>query len=104
MCSSDLKADLLTSTSGPTGGYRLSRPPETISIGFIIDTIEGRPAIVQCLRDDHISCEQHDKCTIRTPPMRVNERVLYLLNHISLAEICQEEPPTSSPISFLIRA
>ncbi len=98
------KADLLTSTSGPTGGYRLSRTPESISIGFIVDTIEGRPALVQCLREDHQACEQHDKCTIRTPLMRVNERILYLLNHVSLAEICREELSTVSPIPFLVRA
>jgi Rrf2 family protein len=97
------KADILISTPGPTGGYRLHKNPDEITIGFIVDTIEGRPALVQCLRTDHATCEQHDKCTIRTPLMRVNERVLRVLDHLSLAEICKDENSTVHSIPLLVR-
>lgn len=97
------KADILVSTPGPTGGYRLRKSPDEITIGFIVDTIEGRPALVHCLRPDHAACEQHDKCTIRTPLMRVNERVLRVLDHLSLTEICREENSTVHSIPLLVR-
>lgn len=86
------KGRLLVSTSGPTGGYRLACPAAQITIGTIIEIIDGPPALTQCLRTEHSDCEQHGKCTIRTPLSRINTRILQMLNHISLAEICQEEP------------
>ena len=97
------KAEILISTPGPTGGYRLHKSPDEITIGFIVDTIEGRPALIQCLRPDHTECEQHTKCTIRTPLMRVNERMLGVLDHLSLTEICREETSTVHSIPLLVR-
>ncbi len=98
------KAELLVSTSGPTGGYRLSRTPDEISVGSIVDIIEGRPALVQCMRSEDSHCGQIGKCTIRTPLMRVNARMLDLLDHISLAEICRDETDTRVTIPLLVRA
>jgi Rrf2 family protein len=39
-------ASLVSSTRGPAGGYRLSRPPREISLAEVIDVMEGdeRPA------------------------------------------------------------
>ena len=93
------KANLLVSTPGPTGGYRLARSPESVSVGAIVQILDGPPAITQCMRSEESECEQHDKCTIRIPLLRVNARILEMLHHISLAEICQEDAkPQSIPL------
>ncbi|MCX6378374.1 MAG: Rrf2 family transcriptional regulator [Armatimonadetes bacterium] len=99
------KAEILVSTSGPTGGYRLLLAPEKISVGAIVDIIEGRPALVQCMRSDSHSCDQIQKCTIRTPLMRVNARMLDMLDEISLAEICKDETESHRvTIPLLVRS
>lgn len=85
------RAKLLVSTPGPTGGYRLARAPETVSIGAVIEAIDGPPAIAQCFRSDHNACEQHDKCTIRKPLARINTRIFQMLHLISLAEINRDD-------------
>ncbi len=85
------KADLLVSTSGPTGGYRLARPAEEISVGSVIEIIDGPPAIIQCMKTIHNGCEQQSRCTIRTPLSRINTRIFQMLNLISLAEINRDE-------------
>ena len=36
-------AGLVSSTRGAAGGYRLQQPPEEITLGAIIDVIEGQP-------------------------------------------------------------
>ena len=42
------KAGIVTSVRGPAGGYRLARPPEDISFGEVIRTLEGPIALVPC--------------------------------------------------------
>jgi Rrf2 family protein len=85
------KAGLIASTAGPTGGYRLARAPEAISVGAVIGIVDGTPAIAQCFRTDGSSCEQLNKCTIRHPLERINARLLQMLDLISLAEIARDE-------------
>lgn len=60
--------------------------------------IDGPPAITHCLKVEGNSCEQHSKCTIRTPLARINGRILQLLNMTSLAEINSETGETAMPI------
>ncbi len=85
------KAGLIASTAGPTGGYRLSRKPESISIGAVIQIVDGAPAIAQCFKVDGHVCEQLDKCTIRTPLERINTRIVQMLDLISVAEIARDD-------------
>jgi len=41
-------AGLVESTLGPTGGYRLSRPPEGITFLDIVEAVEGRVSTFAC--------------------------------------------------------
>ena len=87
------KAQLVVSTPGPTGGYRLARTPETISIGSVVAAIDGAPAITHCMKSDGNACGQHDRCTVRLPLERINTRILQMLELISIAEISRDEAP-----------
>src|SRR5689334_25111014 len=42
------KAGLVKSARGPKGGYRLARPPEQISFGEVVRSMEGPIALVSC--------------------------------------------------------
>ena len=44
-----VKADFLISIRGPQGGYRLSRKPDTYTVGSILRITEGNLAPVECL-------------------------------------------------------
>jgi len=88
------KARLITSSAGPTGGYRLARPAAEITVAAAIEAVDGPPAIAQCLKRDAQRCEQLDKCTIRKPLTRINMRILQMLSLISLAEISGDEEDT----------
>lgn len=90
------RARLVVSTAGPNGGYRLAKPAEQISIGAVIEAIDGPPAFVYCMKEEHLNaCEQMPRCTIRQPLARINARLLQMLNLITLAEICGREAPTA---------
>ena len=61
------KAELLESTRGKEGGYRLSRPASDYTVGEILRTIEDSLAPVSCIRDGSVNCDHADLC--RTIPM-----------------------------------
>ncbi|MFI6324932.1 RrF2 family transcriptional regulator [Nonomuraea sp. NPDC050556] len=43
-----VRAGLLTSTSGPRGGFRLARKPEDITVLDVVTAIEGREDAFRC--------------------------------------------------------
>ena len=50
-------ANMVDSTSGKGGGYKLNRDPENYTIGEIIETAEGPLAPVACLADKSYKCK-----------------------------------------------
>ncbi|MDI7774432.1 Rrf2 family transcriptional regulator [Asticcacaulis sp. EMRT-3] len=57
------QAGIVTSTLGPTGGYRLAQPAESISFLDIVEAIEGRRATFACteIRRNN-PCRPSDAC------------------------------------------
>jgi Rrf2 family protein len=84
------RSGLVVSHPGPTGGYRLGREANTISISDVVNSIDGQLGIVHCSNGNDAGCEQFNQCTIRTPLYELEERVNSLLQQISIKEISQE--------------
>ena len=61
------KAELVESTRGKDGGYRLKRGPEEYSVGSILRCIEDNLAPVACIKAGSINCEHAGACM--TVPM-----------------------------------
>ena len=58
---------LVTGISGKGGGYKLSRKPEDIPVGEIIELTEGTMSSVACLENGAEPCPRADMC--ETLPM-----------------------------------
>ena len=56
------KAELLDSTRGKEGGYRLNRAPADYTVGEILRSIEDNLAPVSCIRAGSIQCERAAEC------------------------------------------
>lgn len=56
------KEELLESTRGKEGGYRLSRSPADYSVGEILRCLEDNLAPVACIRDGEIQCDKASAC------------------------------------------
>lgn len=99
------RARLVVSAPGPSGGYRLARTPGDISVGAIVEVIDGPTAIVHCMKPTHNACVQLDRCTVRTPLARINVRIAEMLKLISLAEIsgADEQPHHPGPQPLVLR-
>lgn len=100
--------DLIVSFPGPTGGYRLTRPAEMISVAEVVRVVDGQLGIVHCSNGNEIGCEQYAHCTIRNPLSVIEARMYKLLEQMSIQEISQEqvaktENPHLVTISNLLR-
>ena len=90
----DLKTrGLLESKLGRKGGYKLSRPPSTITIGSIVRIIEGPLAPLPCASETaYRPCEEcHDveNCGTRIVMRRVRDAISDVLDRTTLAELIQ---------------
>lgn len=61
------KAGFVSGLRGKGGGYKLSRSPETYTVGSILKLTEGSLAPVACLENKPLKCERALEC--KTLPM-----------------------------------
>ena len=61
------KAELVDSTRGKEGGYKLNKTPQEYSIGEVLRCIEDNLAPVACIKEGEIQCDRSGACL--TVPM-----------------------------------
>lgn len=106
----DLKsAGIVESRRGMAGGYRLSKPPEQISLATVIRHIEGPLAPVSCVSEkfySRCSCPDESKCSIRSVMKDVREAIVQILEGVTVAELCQRarqlEGQPANPMDYII--
>ena len=82
------KANITSSVRGVTGGYKLAIGAEDISVGNIIDIIDGRVALTVCVeKGENNNCELESVCTSRSNWQVINNAVCNALNSISIEEM-----------------
>ena len=82
------KANVTNSIRGVTGGYKLMMKAEDISIGDIIDIIDGQVALTVCVDEDkNHSCELESMCPSQGNWQVINNTVRNALNSVSIAEM-----------------
>ncbi len=85
------RAQLLTAYRGRLGGYRLTLPPQDISLATVIRSIEGVIAITECSQTNH-HCAVVQHCSIQQQWRLINQQIQTTLNNISLAQMIQPNP------------
>src|ERR1700753_2892406 len=106
----DLKsAGIVESRRGIAGGYRLSKPPEQISLALVIRHIEGPLAPVGCVSEkfySKCSCPDESKCGIRSIMKEVRDAIVTILEQVSVAELCQRvkdlQGVHANPLDYVI--
>lgn len=91
----DLKGrGVLESKKGKGGGYQLSRPPSTITIGSIIRLLEGPLAPLPCASETAFraceECQDVEHCGIRIIMRQVRDAVANVLDKTTLADLLRQ--------------
>tara|TARA_B100001059_G_scaffold189563_1_gene192310 strand:+ start:637 stop:1095 length:459 start_codon:yes stop_codon:yes gene_type:complete len=82
------RADITSSVRGVTGGYKLAIRAEDISVGNIIDIIDGRVALTVCVENgENNNCELVSMCPSQSNWQIINNAVCNALNAISIEEM-----------------
>jgi Rrf2 family protein len=79
-------AGLVRGVAGRHGGYRLSSPPEKISIRQIIEATIGPICVVDCIEEPD-ACPRADFCECRIVYALINLRIGEVLEEFTLADL-----------------
>jgi Rrf2 family protein len=93
------RAGLVESQRGATGGYSLALSPESISVGRVVQTLEGAPTLTGCETlgawSDG-SCDVTPVCPIRSPISRLRSGIWDLMQGTTLADLAAASSPDAS--------
>jgi Rrf2 family protein len=83
------RAGLVEGTRGLHGGYRLTRPPSSITVGQVVRVLEGPVAPVECLAEDYHpgDCFREPECLSRSIWQQVQEAVNRVLDGTTLEDL-----------------
>jgi Rrf2 family protein len=102
-------AGVVESKRGVAGGYRLSKPPEEISLAFVIRHFEGPLAPVKCVSEKYYArctCPDEARCGIRSVMKDVREAIVKILESVTVAELCNRakalEGARANPLDYII--
>jgi FeS assembly SUF system regulator len=85
------QAGLVESFRGASGGYRLARAADTISLIEIVEAIEGKLSMTECSVHKG-ACGIEDHCGIRANWRHVNDVVADALRNVTLAQMLAPAP------------
>jgi FeS assembly SUF system regulator len=81
------RQNIIVSTRGANGGYRLDRQPNEINMADIITALEGPIALTDCVEKKSSCCERVDSCSMRGKWNPVNQAMQAALENVSLQQM-----------------
>lgn len=93
---------LVNSTRGAHGGYELARPPEKITVEQILEAIEGRPSLVDCIANKG-RCSRADGCVTREIWESLGNTITQALDSVTLGRLIEmKRDKTSKTATYAI--
>lgn len=95
-----VKGKLLNSMKGPSGGYKLARPPEEITLIEIVEVIDGLDVFYECgigLKQ----CDDEDPCPFHEDYKTVRDNVKDLFETKTLGELSKDSDASDSILRIL---
>ena len=85
-------AGLIESCRGATGGYALARSADEITLGQVVEVLEGPPALTSCEvaaipTGSFGDCDVKPTCPIRSPINRIREGIWRLMERTTLRSL-----------------
>jgi Rrf2 family protein len=98
-------AGIVRSERGPTGGYRLNKRPEEITLERIVRLFQGQLAPIGCAtRHNPEPCPMTVGCTLREVWQEVRDATIALLGGVTFAELAARAGGPWTEPSLLIVA
>lgn len=87
-----LKASgLIRSVRGARGGYRLAQNPDSITVGRIIEVLEGGLSLVDCVKNPK-ACKRQAHCPTRRLWQELSRLLKEQLSSLTLQDVLEGKP------------
>lgn len=83
------KGDIIASTRGASGGYRLARPASRIFVGDVLRAAEKSLSPVLCI-EDMSACTKSTQCAARNAWSRLDRAISDSVNQISISDLVND--------------
>lgn len=80
------KANYIKSVRGPKGGHVLAKPPEKITVGEIVELLEGGINLADCIENPD-TCDRSETCLTRGIWETATKAMSQELNSITLSDM-----------------
>jgi len=90
-------AGLVASFRGQSGGYRLARAPESITVADIVAAMEGPFGMTECVAHQG-QCHHEPHCGVRDNWRRISRVIEQALRNVTLAEMAGQPAPSAKRI------
>ena len=87
------EAGLITSFRGAKGGLKLTKQPKEISLLEIVETMEGRLSVVECVFDKEF-CPKSEDCSACKLWTSLNKKIRKQMEEITLKDLLKLEKNT----------
>ncbi len=89
-------AGLITSSRGAHGGYVLTKAPEDINLGDVVQAVEGTLSLVECVKVPSV-CHRVDSCVTRDIWGELSEKIVETLESITLEDMVDRQRKKEKP-------
>ena len=94
------KAGLVTSYRGASGGYKLARAPQAITVADVVAAIEGPIGMTECAVHEG-SCSHESHCGTRVNWRRISTAIEAALRGVTLADMVPKPARKAIPLRVL---
>lgn len=84
------KAGLIRAVAGPGGGFALARAPADVTLGDILDVLEGGNSLVPCA-DESAACPRSNACAAREVWRDVAQKLTDVFASVTLADMVEKQ-------------
>ena len=81
------KDDLVSSTRGVNGGYKLEKSADEISVASIVSAVDGPIALTACVIEDTDNCGYACSCPVKGGWGKVNDAIRGALEDVTLKDM-----------------
>jgi len=81
------KAGIIGAVKGSKGGYFLAKDESLITIKSVIEALEGKKEITECIDKQYIPCPLIEHCKSKKPLAKLQDEIAEVLSRYTLASM-----------------